>query len=254
MNAAAKLYITTIVLLGLAALVLGIYPWQSSGTMRFLVFLFFAVLSSTFKIRLPRMQGTMSLSFLFILVGILDFSFCETLLVACATSLVQTLWKPKSRPKFERIAFNIAAMVLSAGFARAITQLTSRLLHIHSLIVLLGLATFVFLLSNTALIAAVISLAEDKRFPKQWSHCFYWSFPFFLIGATGAGLISATVRAETWFTSLLLLPLLYLSQLWYRAHMMNAAQEKIPVAGFQPQSGQDRDPATPSVVLRVHPN
>jgi hypothetical protein len=230
MSPKAKGYIAGTVLVGLALLLLGIYQWQSSGTPRLLAFLTLAVLSSTFKMRLPRMKGTMSLSFLFILVGIMDLSLSETLLLACVSALVQTLWKPKSKPKFERITFNTATLVLSAGFGKATTHAVLSLAHTHSLIVLLGLAAFAFLLSNTALVAAVISLAEEKSFGKQWSHCFYWSFPFFLVGTTGAGLISAIGRSENWAVASLVLPLMYLTQLWYRTHIATLGRERVLVS------------------------
>src|SRR5207245_1024509 len=71
----AGLYIASIAAAGLALLTLGLSHWQSSGTARFAAFFFLAAAASTQKIRLPRMRGTMSLSFLFILIGIANFSF-----------------------------------------------------------------------------------------------------------------------------------------------------------------------------------
>src|SRR6266566_4813415 len=81
MTTKAKLYISWIAAVGLIVLVAGLSHWQSTGLPRLLAFLFLAMVLSTQKIRLPGMKGTMSLSFPFILVGIADFGFGETLLL-----------------------------------------------------------------------------------------------------------------------------------------------------------------------------
>ena len=61
-------------------------------------YLLLACVGSALKIKLPRIQGTMSISFLFILVGVTELTFVETVLLGCAAALVQCLWKPRKRP------------------------------------------------------------------------------------------------------------------------------------------------------------
>src|SRR6184192_1544986 len=98
MTTKAKLYISWIAAVGLIVLVAGLSHWQSTGLPRLLAFLFLAMVLSTQKIRLPGMKGTMSLSFPFILVGIADFGFGETLLLGCTVAFVQTLWHATVQP------------------------------------------------------------------------------------------------------------------------------------------------------------
>src|SRR6267154_2646809 len=112
----AKLYISWIAAAGLIVLAAGLSRWQSTGLPRLLAFLFLAMILSTQKIRVPGMKGTMSLSFPFILVGIADFGFGETLLLGCTAAFVQTLWHAKTPPRPEQIVFNMGTLVLSAGF------------------------------------------------------------------------------------------------------------------------------------------
>jgi hypothetical protein len=59
--------------------------------------------------------------------------------------------------------------------------------HLNSLVLLLAFASLIYPLLNTGLVAGVISLTEDKAFQKEWLHCFYWAFPYFLVGAVAAG-------------------------------------------------------------------
>jgi len=227
----AKLYISWIAAAGLIVLVAGLSRWQSTGLRRLLAFLFLAMLLSTQKIRLPGMKGTMSLSFPFILVGIADFGFGETLLLGCTAAFVQTLWHAKTPPKPEQIVFNMATLVLSAGCADWLSHATLRLVHLNSLVLLLASASLIYLLLNTGLVAGVISLTEEKPFQKEWLHCFYWAFPYFLVSAVAAGLVSTLSHSASWVAGLLVLPLIYLCHFWYQIHVERTVRVQAAVPG-----------------------
>jgi hypothetical protein len=219
----ATLYLAWVAAAGLTVFAAGMIRWQSTGVARFVAFLFLAQLISTQKISLPGMRGTMSPSFLFMLIGIADFSFSETLVLGCTAAFVQTLWKAKHAPRPEQIIFNISTLVLCAGFSGWLSHKILLWTHTTSPFVLLAIAAFLFLALNTALFSAVVSLTEQKPLQKEWLHCFYWSFPYFLIGALAAGSVSALGRSGGWPSGLMVLPLIYLSHLWYKIHVANAA-------------------------------
>ncbi len=220
----ATLFITWVAAAGLTVFAAGMIRWQSTGVARFLAFLFFAQLVSTQKISLPGMRGTMSPSFLFMLIGIADFSFAETLVLGCAAAFVQTLWKAKHAPRPEQVIFNISTLVLCAGFSGWLSHKLVVLTHTTSPFVLLAIAAFLFLMLNTAMVSAVVSLTEQKPLQKEWLHCFYWSFPYFFAGALAAGSVSALGRTGGWPSGLLVLPLIYLCHLWYKVHVTTAAR------------------------------
>src|SRR5258706_10925571 len=167
-----------------------------------------ALLTSTLKVRLPGLTGTISVNFLFILISIAIFSFSETVLLAALACVVQCLWKTKRRPKAIQVLFNVAVLSISSG-------LTYRLAHVpvhddRSLTVLLGLATCVYFTVNTLLISGVLSLIEKKTLVVVWRQCYLWSFPYYAVGALIAGLVVISTRSVGWTTSLLILPLMYL--------------------------------------------
>jgi hypothetical protein len=220
----ATLYISWVAAVGLTVFATGIVSWQSTGLWRFVAFLFLAQLVSTQKISLPGMQGTMSPSFLFMLIGIADFSFSETLVLGCTAAFVQTIWKAKHTPRPEQVIFNISTLVLCAGFSGWMSHKILSLTHISSPFVLLAIAAFLFLVLNTALVSVVVSLTEQKPLQKEWLRCFYWSFPYFFAGALAAGSVSALSRSGGWPSGLLVLPLIYLCHLWYKVHVANAAR------------------------------
>jgi hypothetical protein len=79
----AKLYITAIIALGISLLIsITVFSWNSPDPYRWASYLVITILASTFKVRLPGLTGTISLSFLFVLIGLSDFSLSEKFSVA----------------------------------------------------------------------------------------------------------------------------------------------------------------------------
>src|SRR3989449_9765032 len=104
----AIVFILTQLVFGLPLLPYALYHWHSVDPLRFASFLAVALAASLFKVRLPGIHATMSANFLFILVGILDLSYPETLLMGCLGGLVQSLWYAAPRPRPIQLAFNLA--------------------------------------------------------------------------------------------------------------------------------------------------
>jgi len=223
----AALYISWVAAAGLLVFAAGMIRWQSTGLGRFLAFLFIAQIVSTQKISLPGMKGTMSPSFLFMLIGIADFSFSETLVLGCTAAFVQSLWKSKQGPRPEQVVFNMSTLVLCAGFSDWASHKILLLTHTSSPFVLVAIAAFLFLVLNTALVSVVVSLTEQKPLQNEWLHCFYWSFPYFFAGALAAASVSALSRAGGWPSGLMVLLLIYLCHLWYKVHVVRAARTEV---------------------------
>ena len=127
--------------------------------------------------------------------------------------------------------FNMGTLVLSAGLADWLSHAILRLLHLNSLVLLLASASLFYLLLNTGLVAGVISLTEEKPFQKEWLHCFYWAFPYFLVSAVAAGLVSTLSHSASWVAGLLVLPLIYLCHFWYQIHVERTVRVQAAVPG-----------------------
>ena len=87
-----KIYLWLHIALGSAALLGGLTRWQCHDPLRFAAFLITAALASTLKVRMPGVTGTMSVSALFVLVGIVNLSLSETLVVGAVSLIVLTTW------------------------------------------------------------------------------------------------------------------------------------------------------------------
>ena len=128
----AKIYIALIITLGLALLAGSlVFRAEFSDLPRYFSYLLLAVIASTLKVRLPGITGTISVNFLFILIGIADFTLAETLTMGCLAILTQCLWRTKSRPHAVQVAFNVAALSISIGTAYQVTHFAMALDHLY---------------------------------------------------------------------------------------------------------------------------
>ena len=185
----AKIYIAWVAAVGLSLLALGLFRWTSPNPARYLVLVLLALVASTLKLRLPGITSSMSVNFLFILLGVADLSFSETVAMGCAAALLQSVWKAQRRPRPVQLLFNVACLAISIGVAYGGSHFALSATHTNSLILLLVLAASLFLVTNTGLVAIVLSLAEHQPLRQAWRLCYGWAFPYYLVGAAIAGLI-----------------------------------------------------------------
>jgi len=101
----AKAFISFIAALGTAVLVYGLLRPSSRNTAEFVCYLGVAILASRLRVNLPGIAGTMTMSFLFVLLGILQLSFSETLVLGCTSILVR--WLYPDRPDNIQCIFNL---------------------------------------------------------------------------------------------------------------------------------------------------
>jgi diguanylate cyclase (GGDEF)-like protein/putative nucleotidyltransferase with HDIG domain len=226
-----KAFVSVTALIGVVVLVHSLLHWQSHDLMRFGCYLAVAVLASGLKVQLPGIDGTMSVNFLFILLGVLELSLPETLLIGCTASLVQSVWQTRKKLDPFKVLFNVAGMMANAS---ALTYWSYHWLAARSgsnKPILLMIAALVFFFANTLPISVVIALTEGKSSRKVWSECYFWSFPYYLVGAAAVGLVGIVNRTAGWETSLLVLPLIYWVYRSYRLYLgrLEAEKERVEI-------------------------
>jgi diguanylate cyclase (GGDEF)-like protein/putative nucleotidyltransferase with HDIG domain len=223
---AALAFVIVQLVLGLPLLPYALYHWQSQDRLRFLCFLAIALTASLFKVRLPGINATMSANFLFILVGILDLTYPETLLMGCLGGLFQSVWRAHPRPRVIQLLFNLANLALS---------ITTAYLVFHSHIaqsiglrwpLLLAVASTAYFAVNTGSVSAVIALTEGRNAARVWKECYLWSFPYYLLGALIAGAVSVVNNFVSWQVSILVFPVVYWMYRSYRTYLGRLEAEK----------------------------
>ncbi|HUJ20930.1 MAG TPA: hypothetical protein VLX58_05370 [Bryobacteraceae bacterium] len=214
----AKLYIDAVITAGSVLLIYGALHWESANISRFLGYLSMALLAATCKVRLPRLTSTISVSFVLILVAIAELSYAEAILLSAAVPIVQNLWKARQRPRVLQVMFNCATFVLSTSLAYGVCRGSFVSGWPVALPTSLAIATTLFYVANTAMVAGVMCLTEHKSLRYLWQRCYFWSFPYYLVGASASGIMIATARAAGWPFSFLILPILTMVYVSYRLH------------------------------------
>src|SRR6201997_4248980 len=208
LSAPAKLFISLVVIAGMGTLVYGGIHQSSRNIAEFICYLGIAILASRLKVNLPGITGTLSVNFLFILIGVLELSFTETLILGAISMVAQCLFP--DRPRAIQLTFNVCAGSISTALAYVVFHNSWMNLAVDSRPVLLGLSATVYFIANAGSIATVISLTERRPLQRILVDCYFWSFPYYLVGAAIAGGIAWLNHTFNWETSLLVLPVVYL--------------------------------------------
>src|SRR5271163_3237395 len=95
----ARIYIAIILAAGTIGIATQLAHFRSVHPIEFWCYFLVTILTSGLKIRLPMVLATLSVNFLFILVGIVQFSLPEAIVLGVSGIVVQCLWRPRSRPK-----------------------------------------------------------------------------------------------------------------------------------------------------------
>ncbi len=208
--------------LGIAVVAWAVLNWHSHDPLRSFVFLVTALLASSLKVRLPGVTGTASVLALFVLIGIVNLSLPETVIIGALSMLVQCIWRTRTRPRPVQVAFSVCSFATSVYLTSLVyTFARARFPEPVSL----GLLAIAFFASNTFPVAAIISLTERKRLLKVWGD-YRWLLPCYLVGGSLGWLIGTFPPAIQWELPLICLPLVYLVHRSSRTHIVQVEQEK----------------------------
>ena len=220
----AKAFIGLVIAAGMASLLQAAVHQSSKNIAQFICYLGVAVLASRLRVTLPGITDTLSVNFLFILVGIAELSYSEALTLGAISMLAQSLFP--NRPSAIQLTFNVCAGSLSTALAYLVyhNSLANELIVSRPLVLCLAASTYFIV--NTGSIAVVISFSEGKPLRQILVDCYFWSFPYYLVGAGIAGAIGWFNHAFNWETSLLFVPAIYLIYRSYRLYLGKLENEK----------------------------
>ena len=193
---------------------------------RFICYFFLALLSSGLKVSLPGVTGTMSVNFLFILMGVAELNLPQTLILGLGAATVQIFWHAKKTPKLVQVLFNEGSIALA--ICMAFVAYRSPLAHAlgSSVPLMLITAAAAYFVCNTFPVACIISLTEKKSLYKTWKNCYFWSFPYYMVGAAMVCVITMINKNVGWQFSLLVLPVCYVIYRSYHLYLERLQTEK----------------------------
>ena len=230
MSRQARLFIGLVGLLGSSVVLYGALTWKIDDLPRFLAYLLTALLASHLKVGLPEVTGTMSVNFLFILIGIAELNFSETLTLGCCAVLVQCYVHVHRWPRPEQLFFNVGSTAVAIWLAYFTYHGPLYGLLRENFALLLMLSACVYFLFNSLPVATIISLTENKSARKVWADCYFWSFPYYLAGAGVAAMVGWINQRFGWQPTLLALPAMFVIYRSYRLYLAKLDNEKHHVA------------------------
>ena len=222
----ARPFVLFVCAAGALCLLGGVLPWHSSHSVLFVSYLLLTIAASLLKSVLPGSDGTVSVVFVFFLVGICNMTLSETMVLAAVATVVQCFWHARNRLSFVHFAFNLAqlALAITASYWTYLL-LFNHVFHSKAPLPLL-VAAIVFFLFNSIPVATVVALAENISIIEKWDKSYSWTFPYYLIGAAIAGLIQFVNRLAGWEMSFLVLPAVYVIYRSYCMHLGRWEDEK----------------------------
>lgn len=204
----ANFFASAVIVIGALTIGLGLSQWRSADLARLATYVVITVVASRMRIQLPSIQGTLSVSFLFAFVGVLELSLAESILLGIVSVLSQSVFPKKS--KNYQIAFSVSNNCFAIAIVYALYAVLGTRFSTLGMPLILTVLTLSFFLLNTVPIAIAIGLTEDRNIVAIWKKNYLWSFPLYLVGACLAGLMHFASLELGWQVSLLLLPLVYL--------------------------------------------
>jgi diguanylate cyclase (GGDEF)-like protein/putative nucleotidyltransferase with HDIG domain len=226
LSARAKAFIAVLAAIAAACFFAGATHWHPNDLVQFFCYLVLAMVASTLKITLPGIDGTMSVNFLFILLGVMEMSFAETVVIGAAAVLAQSLWKRAEHIQPVQFLFNMSQLTVASAAAFVIyhTGVNTVLRDSHPLAVMAASATYFFF--NTGAMSLVISLTEQKQTLRVWRECYTWSFPYYLVGAAIAAALGQLDSRMGWQASVVAMPAVYAIYRSYRLYLGKLETEK----------------------------
>ena len=223
----ARLTQTFIVGMAVAAMAGSVYASLVSHTLHTsfaLALLALAAATSRMKIKLPGIDGNMSVNLPFLLMAVVNLSALEAVLIACVSTVVQC-W-PKQSGKFrpEQMLFNVSMMVFATSMAKLIWSagwLGKAAWASEPL--MLASATAAFFLGQTAPVAGIIKLAEGVAMRRVWTSIVQLSFPYYVLSAGMTSMVNMVSVHWGWQAVLVAFPVMYGVSLSYRLYFGHSA-------------------------------
>jgi hypothetical protein len=219
---------TFIGLMALVAIASTLFAGLASHTLHLsyaLALLVLAAATSRMKVKLPGIDGNMSVNLPFLLMAVVNLSALEAVLIACVSTVVQC-W-PKSSAKFkpEQMLFNVSMM----AFATSVASLIWNAGRVGKAAwasepLMLASATAAFFLGQTAPVAGIIKLAEGAAMRKVWVSIVQLSFPYYVVSAGMTSMVNLASHHFGWQAALVVFPVMYGIHRSYRLYFSHAVE------------------------------
>ena len=191
-----------------------------------LTLLLVAVATSRMKVTIPGINGNMSVNLPFLMLSVITLSATESILIACASTVIQTLPKDGSKLKPVRVLFNVSMMAFASGAAGLVFH--QHFLDGLGLSGLLAATAATFFLCQTLPVSVIVALTDGGAVRRIWTNIAQMSFPYYVVSAGVTSMVNSVGHYVGWLAALALLPVMYGIYRSYRLYFAKVAQSLTP--------------------------
>jgi hypothetical protein len=187
-----------------------------------------AAATSRMKVKLPGINGNMSMNLPFLLTAVVSLSSTEAIVIALASTAVQC-W-PRKNAKFnaQQMIFNLSMMMFASAAGSMIIHLNSLHGVFSNPTLRLVLATAVMFLAQTVPVAGIVAMSESKRAGSIWWNLAHLSFPYYVLSAGVTTMVQAMSSHLGWWLALAVFPVMYGIHRSYRVYFGHLAEALQP--------------------------
>ena len=214
-----RAFLYSIIAIGATCLWIDLIPFPTSDTTRFLTYFVMAALAAGLRVSLPTVSGTLSINFLFILIGLVHLTRAELVVLAGGAAVIQCLLAQERSPTRLKVLFNLSVAAISVHLSTMVYWSMPSGITVTDETFKLIPAALVLFLSSTIPVSIAIAWTEGRRIIGTWRDCSLWSLPYSVAGAAVAGCFATLSHRIGWQLSLLVLPVVYLITRSYQLHI-----------------------------------
>jgi len=187
-----------------------------------------AATTSRMKVKLPGINGNMSVNLPFLLTAIVNLSAAEAVAITCVSTAAQC-W-PKRNAKFnpQQMLFNLSMMTFASSSASLMFHaawLNRAEWSLGSMA--LALATATLFLGQTAPVAGIVAVSERKSAGFTWRNLAQLSFPYYVVSVGITSMVQAMSSHLGWGLALAVFPVMYGIHRSYRLYFSQMV-ESVP--------------------------
>ena len=188
-----------------------------------------AVATSRMKVKLPGINGNMSVNLPFLLTAVVNLSAAEAVAITCISTVAQCWPQKNGKFKPQQMAFNVSMMAFASCLASLMFH-AERLHGIQSGFSTLGLvlATVTLFLGQTAPVATIVALSEGKAAGQIWWSLAHLSFPYYVVSAGVTSMVQTVSSHMGWGLALAVFPVMYGIHRSYKTYFAPLAETPRP--------------------------
>ena len=221
----ATAFITATAISGLAMLGGSVLKMTALHHYQFLSLLVLGAVTSRTKVKLPGIDGTMSVNLPFMMIAAAQLSLFEAVVVALVSATLQSIPKRGGQFQAVKMLFNASTIVLASGIAALVLHSDKLTAMHHSGSVAMAAACGMFFLVNTLPVATIIAITEDTGMMRIWSSIAHLSFPYYVACTGVTSMVTLVSQHVGWQAPLAVLPVMVLMYRSFQTLFAQSAEQ-----------------------------